>query len=81
MTSIGVIKMINNHLYIPTTRLYKERRKRKGSEYKVFLFKGFDNYHNFIVKYFLLRLVILHLVIKNLNHVLRFASGTQLYSN
>jgi len=30
MTKIGVIKMIDNHLYIPTTKLYKEKRKRKG---------------------------------------------------
>jgi len=35
MTSIGVIKMIDNDLYIPTTRLHKEKRKRKGSEYNV----------------------------------------------
>jgi len=25
MTSIGVIKTIDNHLYIPTTRLHKEQ--------------------------------------------------------
>jgi len=36
MTSIGVIKMIDNHLYIPTARLHKEKRKRKGSEYQVY---------------------------------------------
>jgi len=34
MTSIGVIKMIDNH--IPTTRLREE--KRKVSEYKVYPF-------------------------------------------
>jgi len=39
MTTIGVIKMIDNHLDIPTTRLYKEKRKRKGSEYRVYPFK------------------------------------------
>jgi len=39
MTSIGVIKMIDNHLYIPTTRLHKEKRKRKGSDYRVYTFK------------------------------------------
>jgi len=36
MTSICVIKMIDNHLYIPTTRLHKEKRKRKGSDYRVY---------------------------------------------
>jgi len=29
MTSIGVIKMIDNHLYIPTARLHEEKRKKK----------------------------------------------------
>jgi len=30
--------MIDNHLYIPTTRLHKEKSKRKRSEYKVYPF-------------------------------------------
>jgi len=38
MTSIGVIKMIDNHPYVPTTRLYKEKSKRKGSEYREYPF-------------------------------------------
>jgi len=30
--------MIDNHLYIPTTRLHKEKHKRKGSEYRIYPF-------------------------------------------
>jgi len=41
MTSIGVVKMIDTHLYIPTAKLHKgkKKRKRKGSEYRVYPFK------------------------------------------
>jgi len=42
MTSICVIKMIDNHLYIymyiPTTRLNKEKHNRKGSKYRVYMY-------------------------------------------
>jgi len=40
MTSISVINMIDNHLYIHTTRLHKEKRKRKGTDYRVYPFKS-----------------------------------------
>jgi len=36
MTSISVIQIIHNHLYRPTKRLHEEKRKRKGSEDKVY---------------------------------------------
>jgi len=44
MTSIGVIKIVDNYLYIPTTRLHKEKRKKndplKGVNIGFTPFKG-----------------------------------------
>jgi len=54
MISIGVIKIIDNHLYIPTTRLHKEKRKRKGSEYRVYPLKRPFELCNYMCKWSLL---------------------------
>jgi len=40
MTSIDVIKMIDNHLYIPTTRLHKQNAKGKGLNIELYPFKA-----------------------------------------
>jgi len=42
--------MIDHYLYIPTTRLYKEKRKRKMSEYRVYPFKMINTKYLYLSK-------------------------------